>query len=545
MNTTVYPIPAAEASIEPLLKPFLEEDVEPNALEPKDQFTVLLIGETPAREQETVDQIIEESSERIKAASELNQLSTATLDERRLNTFATSLLYNLLSLDQTTDLKNTISRNDIPDEDVRKIDYYLPKINKYAEFVIDEQENSFNETVEDVFPVKLDDQATSELYEVLADRLAASRNARIDYLLLARVASSKPDRIRSLVKAIRDRDLDTNTYLGSSSGGYTRIMGRIYNLQNNDFTSEFGTGIDKIEIADQLKLRSFLQRLDSGSNPEDIYSVTPPLEPIVIDRYDSTSAEIAELLIRTVNCARVVHDSKSEIGNEYDKQRDALEDTVDDIESIYDELDELSEKYPVGKVQYDNSIVGDLREVIRQANRIDDPVAKFVLGYNRKSRDSLFSTFEENLTNIKQKLSSRKEQLKNQTQSIDRLESRLSTNIEDLNDAYETIETSEVEIDVPEKTELEDEIKEKGQNVITDLRESLTAIDFSNQAEDIRETQSDWEANIAEARTDLQSTLDVVEELTDFAEEVSRLQSVREERRDQLREIRETMEEGQ
>jgi len=545
MDTNVYPVPADEKVINVNIPPHLREEVDNKALQPDNLFIVLLIGEGAPQSRSAVEDVIEDSSERIRAAAELNQLRVESIDERRLNSFAISLLYNLLELDPTVSLLETIQRDEIPDEDVRKIEYYLPKISSTLETLSEEASDQFNESVQSLFPVRLSDGQTRDLHEDIEERLAASPKPRIDLFLLAQAASNEHEQVRGLFETIRSRDLDQKNYLGSSDGGYTRLAGRIYSLQSDDFRSEFNTAIEKVKNASQMRLIELLDSLDSSVSPDDVYSTKPPFQALITSNYDPVGSSVAEWLLGSIEAGRIIRDNETQIESAYEKNRNALATTNTSIEELYDSISESQSKLPDGKIQYDDSIVGDITELIRRADRIDSPTAKFVLGFDRTGRNCLFTTLEANLKDLEQKLNSVDGMLSNGINQINGLEDRLETSLDEIDDAYEIIAESDVSVDLPNKDSLKEEVREYGQEAISGLKERLPAVDVSAGTDSIRKKSDTWDEEVQQARRQITPIRQQVENLSRLADNCKDLTEVRNEQREQLTTLREQLEETQ
>jgi len=547
MNSSLYPVPAEESGLEPLVQPFLQDEVAKDALEPNCIFAIVLLGnDDDIRDVETATQeFISSSDERIQVAAELDQLQVTTLDERRLDTFATSLLYNLLELDQTAPIPETISRDDIADEGVRKIDYYIEKLNEYFATRIEQQTDEFQENLKTLFPVTLGDQSSTELFDLFENRLTASQNARVDYLLLARAASEERDRCLRFFETARDRGLDSKKYLGPISGGgggYTRIIEYGYDQRQNDFRSEFTTAIQKAEEADTLNLRTKLNRLSPRADLATTYMQEPGLLRVLSNQYDGTGSDLADLLVRMVDAIQVIQDEKDKITVEYEQAKESLDETIDQLNSVYDRIEDHSSEYPSGKIQHDSSVVGDLREFCRVADRISQPTAKFVLGYDREGRSSLYSTLQENIDNRRQELESRETDLGEHTNRLQSLADRTQTKINDIDSAYMTIETSSVNVDLPPKDDVKDTVEERCETVLENVKSELPGLDFSNEADNIRDIQDEWDEMLTDARQDIDEVFQVVDQLERLAGEIDELETERESRRTQLQSLSEHME---
>lgn len=547
MNSSLYPVPAEKSALEPLIQPFLQDEVAKDALEPNCTFAIVLLGnDDDIRDVETATkEFISNSDERIQVAAELDQLQVTTLDERRLDTFATSLLYNLLELDQTAPIPETISRDDIADEGVRKIDYYIEKLNEYFATRIEQQTDKFQENLKTLFPVTLGDQSSTELFDMFENRLTASQNARVDYLLLARAASEERDKCLRFFETARDRGLDSKKYLGpvsGSGGGYTRIIEYGYDKRQNDFRSEFTTAIQKAEEADTLSLRTKLNRLSPRADLATTYMQEPDLLRVLSSQYDGTGSDLADLLIRMVDAIQVIQDNEDKINVEYEQTKESLDETIDQLDSVYDRIEDHSSVYPSGKIQHDSSVVGDLREFYRVADRISSPTAKFVLGYDRDGRSSLYSTLEENIDNRRQELESRETDLGEHTNRLQSLAKRTETKIDDVDSAYATIEASSVDVDLPPKDAVKDAVEERCETVLEDVKSELPGLDFSNEADSIRNIQDEWDEMLTDSRQDIDEVFQVVDQLERLAGEIDKLEKERDSRRAQLQSLSEHME---
>ncbi len=545
MDTNVFPVPADDGVIEANVSSYLTNEVNNKALQPDDLFIVLLIGEGASQSRSTVEDAIENSSERVRAAAQLNQLRVESIDERRLNSFSISLLYNLLELDPTVSLLETIQRDDIPDGDVRKIEYYLPKISSTVETLAEEASKQFDESVQNLFPVSLSDGQTHDLHNDIEERLAASPKPRIDLFLLSQAASNEHEQIRGLFETIRGRNLDTKTFLGSSDGGYTRLAGRIYSLQSNDFRSEFNTAIEKVNSASQMQLIELLANLDSSVSPADVYNAQPAFQALITSKYNTVGSSVAEWLLGSVEASRIIQDNSKQIKSAYEEQRDSLQATNESIADLYESVSESQSKLPNGKIQYDDSVVGDITELIRRADRIDSVTAKFVLGYDRTGRNSLFTTLEENLTDLEQKLNTVDGMLSDGINQIGGLETRLQTSLNDIDTAYESIAENDVSVDLPEKETLKKHVQEHGEEAISDLKERLPAVDVSDGTDEIREKNGAWNEEVQKARRQISPMQQQIENLGRLADNCKALSKTRDERRTQLTSLRKQLEENQ
>lgn len=545
MNNTLCPVPADEVVIRPLLQEFLENEVNEGALNPDQIFTVVLFGNEEYMEEgkKDAERCISNSDERIQVSFELEQLQVTILDERRLDTFATSLLYNLLELDQTADIGETIGRDDITNDAVRKIDYYIEKLNQHFATRLSKQSDRFEDELGKLFPVRLDDQNSSKLSDLFENQLPASENARVDYLLLASAASEEQDEFRQFFETSRDRDLDSKEHLSSGSGGgYTRVIQYGYDLRQDDFRPEFITAIRKAEKANTLALRNKLNRLSRRAELASVYTQEPELLRVISDQYGSYGANLADLLVRMINTIQVIDSNVDEIDAEYQRAKEFFTDEIDQLDSVYDRIQEHSSKYPNGKIQHDSSIVGDFQEFSRVADRISQPTAKFVLGYDREGRSSLYSTLEQNIRTRRQELESRERDLQDHTNRIQRMEKRIEAKVDNIGTAYKTIEDTSVVVELPNKNVLIEAVEKRCTNILDNVKSEVPGLGFSNNADDIRDTQERWDEMLLNARQDIDDVLAKIEQLEQFADDIGELEAKRDDRRSQLRTLREQME---
>lgn len=545
MNSTLYPVPAHEDALEPLLQEFLEGEVAKYALSPDRIFTVVLFGNEDYMQEaeETAERFILNSDEHIQVSFELNQLEVTTLDERRLDTFTTSLLYNLLELDQTAGLEETIGRDDITGDAVRKIDYYIEKLNEHFAASITKQSDQFEEELKELFPARLDDQNSSELSSLFEKRLPGSENARIDYLLLASAASEERDELRQLFDTARSRDLDAKEHLSSGSGGgYTRVIQFGYDLQKDDFRSEFTTAIRKSEAVNRYELRTALNRLSPRAELASVYTQEPELMPVISNQYNGTGTKLAELLVRMVDTIQVISDNESEVNAQYRQSKKSLTEEINQLDSVYDRIQEHSSVYPSGKIQHDDSIVGDFREFSRVADRISQSTAKFVLGYDREGRGSLYSTLEENIRSRRQELESRERDIRDHTDRVQRMEDKIETTVEDIEAAYMTIDETSVEVDLPEKDTVINTVEERCTSILENVKSKVPGLDFSNNADDIRDAQDQWDEMLLNAEREMDGVFAKIGRLEQFAAEIEELEAERDSRRSQLHSLSEQME---
>jgi chromosome segregation ATPase len=238
----------------------------------------------------------------------------------------------------------------------------------------------------------------------------------------------------------------------------------------------------------------------------------------------------------------ISEDEEDEINFEYEKAKDSLDETIDQLDSVYDRIEDHSSVYPSGKIQHDSSVVGDLREFCRVADRISQPTAKFVLGYDREGRSSLYSTLQENIDDRRQELESRETDLGEHTNRFQSLADRTKTKIDDIDSAYATIEASSVNIDLPRKDAVKDTVEERCETVLEEVKSELPGLDFSNKADDIRDIQDEWDEMLTDARQDIDEVFQVVDQLERLAGEIGELETERESRRTQLQTLSEHME---
>jgi hypothetical protein len=128
---------------------------------------------------------------------------------------------------------------------------------------------------------------------------------------------------------------------------------------------------------------------------------------------------------------------------------------------------------------------------------------------------------------------------------VESLEEKIDKNIEDVSKSYERIENTSVEIELPDEGDVEEEIRERGEEIVENLKSDLPGIDFSKDSDAVRDTQEEWGDVIDEHERSLEEVFETVENLNRTANEMEELESEREARREQLDEVKSSIIEGE
>ncbi|MFB6185475.1 MAG: hypothetical protein ABEI86_01225 [Halobacteriaceae archaeon] len=562
MKTSVYPVPCDEESIEELIDPFLETEINQRAFSKDDLFMILLLDPSTSEYEgsdgdvdyeDLVENHINNKESRIREAYALDQLTVTPLDERRLNNFAISLLYNVLEQDPTTDPTSILlNEENLTDEDIRKIDYYLPKINDQIQNLITEHQQEFKEQISSLFPVSLNDQATSQLHNRVNDQIQ-SHGAIIDYFIFAAAADEDENGVRSLLGSIRDMDLDEELLSGeriSEISGYQRIIENSYTKQQSEFFDDFETAINLYrDSTTNAELLRILRKLDSDisidpdqNQNKSIYLYEPVLTQLLTAQIDGNN-QIAQWLLQAINIIRLVQDNEESVLDSYREQHNELENLLDDIDSKFSNIDDLQEYYPREKLNYDDTTINYVREMIRGVELTNSLLIKFVFGYDRGSRTSAYTTAQTRLKDTQQKIDSGIGKLRTQTKDIKRLEERLEGHLDTIDQLYEDIEETSVDVDLPDRDNVKEAFRNEWSTKIETLKQDLPMLDFSSKAEDIRQTQQEhWQQMISETQTELQSLEKSVNDLSKFRDQIQEVEEVREDTRKEFQQIHAKME---
>lgn len=562
MKTSVYPVPCDEESIEELIDPFLETEINQRAFSKDDLFMILLLDSSTSEYEgsngdvdyeDLVESHINNKESRIREAYALDQLTVTPLDERRLNNFAISLLYNVLEQDPTTDPTSILlNEENLTDEDIRKIDYYLPKINDQIQNLITEHQKEFEEQISSLFPVSLNDQATSQLHNRVNDQIQ-SHGAIIDYFIFAAAADEDENGVRSLLGSIRDMDLDEELLSGermAEISGYQRIIENVYTKQQSEFFDDFETAINLYrDSTTNAELLRILRKLDSDisidpdqNQNKSVYLYEPVLTQLLTAQIDGNN-QIAQWLLQAINIIRLVQDNEKSVLDSYQKQHEELENILDDIDRKFSDIDELQEYYPREKLNYDDATINYVREMIREVERTNSLLIKFVFGYDRDSRTSAYTTAQTRLKDTQQKIDSGIGKLQTQTRDIKRLEERLEDHLNTIDQAYEDIKETSVIVDLPDRNDIKEALQNEWSTEIESLKQDLPMLDFASKAEDIRQTQQeDWQQMISETQSELQSLENSVNDLSKFRDQLQEIEEVRENTRKEFQRIHAKME---
>lgn len=561
MKTSVYPVPCDEESIEELIDPFLETKINQRAFSKDDLFMILLLDPSTSEYEgsngdvdyeDLVENHINDKKSRIREAYELDQLTVTPLDERRLNNFAISSLYNVLEQDPTTDPTSILlNEENLTDEDIRKIDYYLPKINDQIQDLITEHQKEFEEQISSLFSVSLNDQATSQLHNRVNDQIQ-SHGAIVDYFIFAAAADEDENGVRSLLGSIRDMDLDEELLSGermAEISGYQRIIENSYTKQQSEFFDDFETAINLYRDSTTNALLRILRKLDSDisidpdqNQSESVYLYDPVLTQLLTAQIDGNN-QIARWLLRAINIIRLVQYNEKSVLDSYQKQHEELENILDDIDRKFSNIDELQEYYPKEKLNYDDTTINYVREMIREVERTNSLLIKFVFGYNRDSRTSAYTTAQTRLKDTQQKIDSGIGKLRTQTRDIKRLEGRLEDHLNTIDQAYESIEETSVIVDLPDRNDIKESFRNEWSTKIESLKQDLPMLDFASKAEDIRQTQQeDWQQMISETQRELQSLENSINDLSKFRDQLQEIEEVRENTRKGFQQIHAKME---
>ncbi|CCC41898.1 hypothetical protein [Haloquadratum walsbyi] len=557
MKTSVYPIPCGEGSIEEVVDPFLEAEINQRAFSKDDLFMILLLNPSTSEYEGTnknadykdiVTTHIKSKESRIRIAYELDKLTVALLDERRLSNFAISLLYNVLEQNPVADPTSVMTdEQNLTDEDIRKVDYYLPKINDQVQDLITEQQQEFENQMSSLLPVSPNNKIASNLYRRLSDNIQ-SDGAIIDYLILTAAADEDREGVQSLLGSIRNIDLEKKLLSGdytSNISGYQRIIQNSYNKKQSEFFDDFETGIDLYrDSTTSAELLRILRELDSDisinseqNQSRSAYQYEPTLTQLLTAQIDGNN-QIIKWILQAVNIIRLIQDNERSVLDSYQTQHTELESTLDEIDENFNRIDELQENYPKGKISYDDTTIDHAREMIREVKQSNSLLIKFIFGYDMDFRTSAYTTAQTRLRDTKSRIDNGIGKLRNQTIEINKLQTSLENELDTIDQSYEDIERTSVVVDIPERDDIKRVFQDEWLSEIESLKRELPMLDFGSQSEDIRRTQQeDWQQVIAETRNELQSLRAFADDLSKFSDQINQIENIRDNTRQEFQQI--------
>jgi prefoldin subunit 5 len=561
MNEHVYPVPAESHNLGDLLDPFLKEKVTQEGLTPDQQFTIVLFGEDASEHRDEVVDIIESTGPVARKSLDINQLSVISIDERRLNTFTTSLLYALLETDEDQPLPDTLRGDYIADEDERKIDYYLPRLIENIETALHDQGERFEEHLASMFPVDLDSQKAREMNQRL-DKDVVTETTIIDFLLLAAASTEDENGVRSLLRFIREEKIDDGDMLsGGSSGvsGYSRIIEISYLLTKNQFNSEFRTARDFYEDGATSSLLNLLneteeitvgpateseegQRDDRSETPlESFYGIEQRIEPLITSQFQGNATTIAKRLLREINGTRLIQNNSDLVREHYQSQKADLESEIDQLRAELTSLEGQGDKFDDTKIIVDSGEVDPYEEVINRVDNTNSVILRFIFGFDRSNRTSAFTTLEKRLAEHREDLASYRTQLDELLEDIRALETRCEQEVRQLERGYERLKAASVEMNPPDREQMITNLESAWEEELAQLKHDLPVVDFTDEDEPTEEILEKWEGEIDDSRKKLDEFTSPIDQLNETIDKLEQIDTKRDDVRETLSEIDDLM----
>ncbi len=561
MNEHVYPVPAQSRNLEDLLDPFLKEKVTQKGLTPDQQFTIVLFGEDASVHRDEAIEIIKSTGPVARKSLDINQLIVTSIDERRLNTFTTSLLYALLETDHDQPLPNTLRGDYIADEDERKIDYYLPRLIENIQTAIQEQSELFEENLASLFPVDPDSQKAREMNQRL-DKDVVTETTIIDFLLLAAASTEDENGVRSLLRYIREEKIDDGDMLsGGSSGvaGYSRIIGISYLLTKNRFNSEFRTARDLYEDGATPSLLNLLNETeevtvgpapeseetegDNGSETplESFYGIEQRIEPLITSQFQGNATTIAKRLLREINGTRLIQNNSDIVLEHYQSQKADLESEISQLRAELTSLEGQGDAFDDTKIIVDSGQVDPYEKIVKLVDETNSVILRFIFGFDRSSRTSAFTTLETRLREHRKDIAGYRTQLDELLADIRALETRCEQEVTQLTKGYERLKTASVEVKPPDQGEMITNLESAWEEELAQLKHDLPVVDFTDEDEPIEERLDKWASEIDNCRNRLDDFTTPIDQLSETINKLEQIDEKRDNVRETLSEIDDLM----
>ena len=561
MNEHVYPVPAQSHNLQDLLDPFLKQEVTEKGLTPDQQFTIVLFGEDASEHRDEVVDVIESTGPVARKSRDISQLSVISIDERRLNTFTTSLLYALLETDKDQPLPNTLRGDYIADEDERKIDYYLPRLIENIQTALKEQSERFEENLASLFPVDADSQKAREMNKRL-DKDVVTETTIIDFLLLAAASTEDENGVRSLLRYIREEKIDDGDMLsGGSSGiaGYSRIIEISYLLTKNQFNSEFRTARDLYEDGATSSLLNLLNETeqithgpaleseeaqeDSGSETplESFYGIEQRIEPLITSQFQGNATTIAKRLLREINGTRLIQNNSDLVLEHYQSQKADLESEISQLRAELTSLEGQGDAFDNTKIIVDSGQVDPYEEIVKLVDKTNSVILRFIFGFDRSSRTSAFTTLETRLREHREDIASYRTQLDELLADIRALETRCEQEVTQLERGYERLKEASVEVTPPDKGKVITNLESAWEEELAQLKHDLPVVDFTDEDEPIEERLNNWENEINSCRNRLDDFTTPVDQLNETIDKLEQIDQKRDNVRETLSDIDDLM----
>jgi len=557
MSEHVYPVPADTHHQEDLLIPFIEETVAEKGLTPDEQFLVVLFGGDASEQLEETEEFIEGVNPVARKSLDINQLSVVSIDERRLNTFTTSLLYALLETDQAQPLEETLSSDYIADEDERKVDYYLPRLTEKIESALSEEGQRFEENLDSMFPVNPDMQKPRDMNQRL-EKDVVTETVIIDFMLLAAASTEDEEGVKQLLRYIREENIDDSEMLSGGSGnvsGYSRIISISYLITKSQFNSEFRTARELYDDGATAELLGLLNETEEfavgsergpdvaeaegGSNMqlESFYSIEQRVEGLLTSQFQGNAATIAKRLLRTINGTRLIQNNSNSVRSSYESQKDNLESEIAQLRVELTSIEAHGDEFDETKITVDTDEPDLYEKIVTLVDDTNSLITRFIFGFDRSNRTSTFTTLETRIREHRDSLSKHRVRLEDLLEEIRGLESRCDQEIRRLETNYDRLEETSVEVDTPDQTQMIENLESAWEEEIVQLKHNLPEIDFTAEDESPQDSLDQWEQEIAECRERVEGLCRPIDQLEQTVEKIEQIDKKRDEIRDELSQV--------
>lgn len=541
MNTHVFPVPVAkdvDFGTDEIIETYIHKEISPRVFDEETLFLVLLIGENPGSDLETVrDQLLE--NRQVEYANRFDKIDITVLGEQRLNDFAVSLLYNCMDTDPGRNPREIIDDETIITDDVRrKIEFYLPRIQDRIEEVESQLISRFQDRQEELFPVDAGSDNAQDLFQTLDDDIV-SDDPIVDYLLMAGAAlENRPD-TENIVEYIRKNGLDDVGILSKirGSGGYQRIFTNIYSQLQSGFFPRFTEAMSLFE--DGITEVQKLSQLYMAPDYRDVYNLDYEPASLLLHRFSGSTQQLGRYVLEAALINQIISQREDDILSDYESTRSDLNDKIEEVQDLQDDIDDLNEWFDGIKITYNakNPAV-QAAGLVTEVDKTDSAILKFLFGVDRSNRTSVFTTVKRHLEEERQNLSSNIGPTHGHVDRLKGFESELEDILDNIDATYSEIESTTVAIDnLPSQSTFKRHVKDEWETTIEEASESLSVIDISQDQSEFINDGRDWGETLQDADDDINVIRNLVTKLENIREYIKDIDDERSKSEEKLSSI--------
>jgi hypothetical protein len=424
------------------------------------------------------------------------------------------------------DLKSALQSEDISDEDERKIDYYLPRVSDKVSELSEQQQETFEHRLEELFAVSLNEPAVEKLDNRLQDDIVTMEPI-LDLLLLSAGSTEDREGVESLLEHIRSSGIDDEQYLSGGEGGvagYKRVVTNSYSLTDDGFNDVFQTARRLYADGASTDLLRLLEDVDRETDAN-IYEHDSPVEDLIVNRYEGEDRDLARRLFRTINATRIIENNHNWVLDEYHSEKKQFEETVDDIQQTLRDLENHNHPFNEKKISIEEFDVSRFETLATKADEIDSAVAKYLLGVERESRTSIFETMAYHLKKDRDRLTDMKSEIANKIDDIESLSEQVDRRLQMIDEVYDDIEQTTVSINIVDRDQVKAEFEASCRQIIGELKQDLPVVEITDNG--VEETLKTWDTQISQTKEELADVADYVDRLEEFRDDIHEIETER------------------